>query len=55
MPREEPYLAVADVLRARILSGEWEIGERLPSRARLAVEYEVGRNVMQRGSSQLRV
>ncbi|MEW1658641.1 MFS transporter [Streptomyces sp. NPDC093707] len=32
MPREAPYLAVADVLRARILSGEWEIGARLPSR-----------------------
>ncbi|MFJ7255043.1 GntR family transcriptional regulator [Streptomyces sp. NPDC098085] len=48
MPREAPYLAVADALCARILAGEWEIGERLPSRARLAEEYGVGRNVMQR-------
>ncbi|WP_327350791.1 GntR family transcriptional regulator [Streptomyces sp. NBC_01304] len=48
MPREAPYLAVADALRARILAGEWEIGERLPSRARLAVGYGVGRNVLQR-------
>lgn len=53
MPREAPYLAVADVLRARILAGEWEIGERLPSRARLAVEYGVGRNVMQRAVDRL--
>ncbi|WP_374935420.1 GntR family transcriptional regulator [Streptomyces resistomycificus] len=30
------------------MAGEWGIGERLPSRARLAVEYGVGRNVMQR-------
>ncbi|MFE9791269.1 GntR family transcriptional regulator [Streptomyces goshikiensis] len=53
MPREAPYLAVAEVLRARILAGEWEIGERLPSRARLAVEYGVGRNVMQRAVDRL--
>ncbi|MEU8938824.1 GntR family transcriptional regulator [Streptomyces goshikiensis] len=53
MPREAPYLAVADALRARILAGEWEIGERLPSRARLAVEYGVGRNVMQRAVDRL--
>ncbi|MFD6471607.1 GntR family transcriptional regulator [Streptomyces goshikiensis] len=53
MSREAPYLAVADVLRARILAGEWEIGERLPSRARLAVEYGVGRNVMQRAVDRL--
>ncbi|MFJ7199627.1 MULTISPECIES: GntR family transcriptional regulator [unclassified Streptomyces] len=53
MPREAPYLAVADILRARILAGEWQIGERLPSRARLAEEYGVGRNVMQRAMERL--
>ncbi|WP_251096704.1 GntR family transcriptional regulator [Streptomyces sp. Caat 7-52] len=53
MPREAPYLAVADVLRARIVAGEWEIGERLPSRARLAEEYGVGRNVVQRAMDRL--
>ncbi|MFF3780697.1 GntR family transcriptional regulator [Streptomyces sp. NPDC001933] len=53
MPREAPYLAVADVLRARILAGEWRIGERLPSRARLSEEYGVGRNVMQRAMDRL--
>jgi GntR family transcriptional regulator len=53
MPREAPYLAVADMLRARILAEEWESGERLPSRARLSEEYGVGRNVMQRAMDRL--
>jgi GntR family transcriptional regulator len=53
MPREAPYLAVADALCARILAGEWELGERLPSRAQLAAEYGVGRNVTQRAMDRL--
>ncbi|MDI5971554.1 GntR family transcriptional regulator [Streptomyces sp. SL13] len=48
MAREAPYLEVADDLRRRIERGEWLPGARLPSRARLAVEYDVGRNVTQR-------
>ncbi|SNX63644.1 GntR family transcriptional regulator [Streptomyces sp. TLI_55] len=53
MPRPAPYLAVADALRARILAGEWVVGGRLPSRARLAEEYGVGRNVTQRAVDRL--
>lgn len=53
MPREAPYLALAGVLRARILAGEWEIGERLPSRAGFAAEYGVGRNVVRRAMDRL--
>ncbi|MFF8608983.1 GntR family transcriptional regulator [Streptomyces sp. NPDC015346] len=53
MPREAPYLDVADALRARIAAGEWVVGERLPSRARLAEEYGVGRNVTQRAMDRL--
>ncbi|MFF6979934.1 GntR family transcriptional regulator [Streptomyces sp. NPDC008343] len=53
MPRHAPYLAVAEALRARILAGEWAIGERLPSRVRLAEEYRVGRNVLQRATDRL--
>ncbi|KPI13556.1 transcriptional regulator, GntR family with UTRA sensor domain containing protein [Actinobacteria bacterium OK074] len=53
MPRETPYLAVADALRTRILAGEWKTGEQLPSRARLAEEYGVGRNVTQRAVDRL--
>ncbi|MFI6050801.1 GntR family transcriptional regulator [Streptomyces violascens] len=53
MPREAPYLEVADALRARITAGEWAVGDRLPSRARLAEEYGVGRNVTQRAMDRL--
>ncbi|MGW0188974.1 GntR family transcriptional regulator [Streptomyces sp. NPDC003362] len=53
MPRDAPYLAVADALRARVVAGEWGIGERLPSRVRLAEEYGVGRNVVQRAMDRL--
>ncbi|MDQ0787455.1 GntR family transcriptional regulator [Streptomyces sp. B3I8] len=53
MPREAPYLEVADSLRARVLAGEWDVGTRLPSRAQLAQEYGVGRNVTQRAMDRL--
>ncbi|NWF30662.1 GntR family transcriptional regulator [Streptomyces sp. PKU-EA00015] len=53
MPRETPYLQVADALRARIKAGEWAIGEKLPSRARFAEEYGVGQSVAQRAMERL--
>ncbi|MCC9309841.1 GntR family transcriptional regulator [Kitasatospora sp. RB6PN24] len=53
MPRDAPYLAVADALRTRILRGEWPVGQRLPSRARLAEQFGVGRNVTQRAMERL--
>ncbi|KUH38372.1 MULTISPECIES: GntR family transcriptional regulator [Streptomyces] len=53
MPRETTYLQVADALRARITSGEWSVGDKLPSRARLAAEYGVGVNVAQRAMERL--
>lgn len=53
MAREAPYLEVADDLRDRIGRGEWAEGERVPSRARLAQEYGVGRNVTQRAVDRL--
>lgn len=53
MPREAPYLEVADDLRRRIKAGEWAVGEKLPSRAQLAEEYDVGRNVTQRAVDRL--
>ncbi|MET8831476.1 GntR family transcriptional regulator [Streptomyces sp. NPDC004610] len=53
MPQEAPHLDLANVLRARILAGEWAVGERLPSRAQLADEYGVGRNVTQRAVDRL--
>ncbi|MFJ3229053.1 GntR family transcriptional regulator [Streptomyces sp. NPDC086783] len=53
MPREAPYLHIADDLRRRIRDGDWAVGERLPSRAQLATEYGVGRNVTQRAMERL--
>lgn len=54
MPSQEPpYLRIAEDLRHRVTRGEWQVGERLPSRARLAVRYDVGANVLQRAQELL--
>lgn len=53
MPREAPYLHVADDLRRRVKAGEWAVGEKLPSRAQLAERYDTGRNVLQRAMERL--
>jgi GntR family transcriptional regulator len=53
MPEPSSHLRIADLLRERIARQEWSVGERLPSRARLAEEYGVGRNVMQRAQEAL--
>jgi GntR family transcriptional regulator len=53
MAREAPYLEVANDLRARVARGEWAVGEKMPSRAQLAEEYGVGRNVTQRAVDRL--
>ncbi|MFC5718691.1 GntR family transcriptional regulator [Streptomyces gamaensis] len=50
---QPPYMRVADDVRRRIAAGEWCAGERLPSRARLAVEYGVGANVLQKAQERL--
>jgi GntR family transcriptional regulator len=51
--QEPPYLRIADDLRRRVAAGEWQVGERLPSRAQLAVSYDVGANVLQRAQELL--
>ncbi|MFF3763103.1 GntR family transcriptional regulator [Streptomyces sp. NPDC001922] len=54
MVQETPsYMRVADALRRRITSSEWQTGDRLPSRAQLAQEYEVGPNVVQKAVERL--
>lgn len=55
MGRAEPpsYLRIAADLRKRIANGAWSMGERLPSRAKLADEYGVGPNVLQKAQELL--
>ena len=42
------YQRIADDLRRRIASGEWEPGKRLPTEAELTVAYEVGTPTLRR-------
>ncbi|WP_371479410.1 GntR family transcriptional regulator [Kitasatospora sp. NBC_00315] len=54
MPSEvPPYQQISDDLRRRVTEGEWGPGERLPSRAQLALAYGVGANVLQRAQERL--
>ncbi|WP_199550157.1 GntR family transcriptional regulator [Streptomyces sp. N35] len=53
MGQQPPYMVAADKLRAELAAGRWQLNERLPSRARLAEEYGVGPNVMQRAQERL--
>jgi GntR family transcriptional regulator len=52
---EAPHRQIAEHLRARIRSGEWEPGERLPAIPTLAAEYGVAKQTAQRTIDQLRV
>lgn len=40
------YLQIADQIRVRILQGEWQVGERIPSIRELAVELGVNPNTV---------
>ena len=42
------YLQIADQIRDRILQGEWEAGERIPSIRELAIELGVNPNTVTR-------
>ncbi|MEU6342234.1 GntR family transcriptional regulator [Streptomyces sp. NPDC046977] len=54
MPRQPAsFLPIADALRTRIRAGDWPVGERLPSRAHLAAEYDVSPMTMQRAVERL--
>lgn len=53
MPREAPYLRVADSLRARIAAGDWSVGTRLPGRGELGQHYGVGQGVIQKAQELL--
>lgn len=53
MARQASYLRVADDLRRRIKAEEWAIGQRLPSRAQLAKDYQVSPAAVQRAVERL--
>lgn len=41
-PNQQVHAAIAEAIRARIASGEWPVGKRLPSIQQLAQEFGVG-------------
>ena len=47
------YLQIADQIRERILRGEWEAGQRMPSIRELAVELGVNPNTVTRSYRKL--
>ncbi|WP_405937490.1 GntR family transcriptional regulator [Streptomyces sp. NBC_00726] len=51
--RPAPYLHIARLLRDRVVSGVWNVGDRLPSRAALSAEFGVGDNVVRRAQETL--
>lgn len=60
MPGEEQYnvnlpiyLQIMEQIRRRIVTGEWQAGERVPSVRELAAAFGVNPNTMQRALSEL--
>lgn len=55
MGHDDPprHQVVADDLRRRLARGDWPVGAKLPSRARMAEEYGVNPNVMQKAQERL--
>ncbi len=51
--RNPVYAQIADYVCARVVSGEWRPGERLPSVRNLALELEVNPNTVMRALSLL--
>ena len=47
------YLQIADQIRERILRGEWEAGERIPSIRELAIDLGVNPNTVTRSYQKL--
>ena len=47
------YTQIMDRIRLRVLTGQWQPGERIPGVRELAVEFGVNPNTMQRSLSEL--
>jgi len=54
VPGESKYQRIADDLRARISSGEYPPGSRLPTKAELMARYQVAVNTVERAIAELR-
>lgn len=54
MPGKSKYERIADDLRARISSGEYPPGSRLPTKAELMTRYQVAVNTVERAIEELR-
>lgn len=52
--RKPPYQQVAEILKARIESGQLPKDERIPSEAELMREFEIGRTTARRAVAWLR-
>lgn len=49
-----PWTYIANDLRAKILAGRWQPGDRLPTLAQLSVEYRRARGTVQNAINLLR-
>jgi DNA-binding GntR family transcriptional regulator len=54
VPGKAKYQRIADDLRARIGSGEYPPGSRLPTKAELMTRYQVAVNTVERAIEELR-
>ena len=54
MPGKSKYQRIADDLRARISSGEYPVGDQLPTKAELMARYGVAVNTVERAVDELR-
>lgn len=52
--RKPPYIQVAEILQARIDSGQYPKDERMPSEAELMAEFEIGRTTARKAVGELR-
>ncbi|HEX5290125.1 MAG TPA: winged helix-turn-helix domain-containing protein [Streptosporangiaceae bacterium] len=52
--RKPPFEQVADILQARIESGQLPKDERIPSEAELMAEFEIGRTTARKAVERLR-
>ncbi len=52
--RTPPYEQVAELLEARIVSGQYPKDERIPSESELMAEFEIGRTTARKAVAWLR-